>query len=50
LPDWPEIAAAAVKSDDEHDLSLTFSAREEWRTYGDRLYQVVAARRVKLIA
>jgi hypothetical protein len=49
-PDWPEIAAAAVKSDDEHDLSLAFSAREEWRTYGDRLYQVAAARRVKLIA
>jgi hypothetical protein len=50
LPDWPEIAAAAVKSDDEHDLSLAFSAREEWRTYGDRLYQAVAARRVKLIS
>ena len=49
-PDWPEIEAAAVKSDDEHDISLVFSAREEWRLDGDRLYQVVAARRVKLIA
>ncbi len=49
-PDWEEIAAAAVKSDDEHDLSLTFSAREEGRLYGDRLYQVVAARRLNLIA
>jgi hypothetical protein len=48
-PEWPEIAAAAVRSNDEHDLSLVFSAREEWRVYGDRLYQVVAARRVKLI-
>jgi hypothetical protein len=48
-PDWPEIEAAAVRSDDEHDLSLVFSAREEWKVYGDRLYQVVAARRVKLI-
>jgi hypothetical protein len=48
-PDWPEIAAAAVTSDDEHDLSLVFSAREEWRLLGDRLYQVVAARRMKLI-
>jgi hypothetical protein len=48
-PDWREIASAAVKSDDEHDLSLTFSAREEARLYGDRLYQVVAARRLKLI-
>lgn len=49
-PEWEEIAAAAVKSDDEHDLSLVFSAREEGRLYGDRLYQVVAARRMKLIA
>jgi hypothetical protein len=49
-PDWPEIAAAAVRSDDEHDLSLVFSAREEHRKFGDRLYQVVAARRVQLIA
>ena len=48
-PDWPEIEAAAVRSDDEHDLSLVFSAREEFRTFGDRLYQVVAARRVRLI-
>lgn len=48
-PDWSEIEAAAVRSDDEHDLSLVFSAREEWKVYGDRLYQVVAARRVKLI-
>jgi hypothetical protein len=48
-PDWPEIEAAAVRSDDEHDLSLVFSAREEFGTFGDRLYQVVAARRVQLI-
>jgi hypothetical protein len=48
-PDWPDIAAAAVRSNDEHDLSLAFSAREEWKTYGDRLYQVVAARRLQLI-
>jgi Questin oxidase-like len=48
-PDWPEIEAAAVRSDDEHDLSLVFSAREEWKAFGDRLYQVVAARRVRLI-
>jgi hypothetical protein len=48
-PDWPEIAAAAARSNDEHDLSLVFSAREEWKVYGDRLYQVVAARRVNLI-
>jgi hypothetical protein len=49
-PDWPEIAAAAVRSNDEHDLSLVFSAREEHRKFGDRLYQIVAARRMQLIA
>ena len=48
-PDWSEIEAAAVRSDDEHDLSLVFSAREEFRAFGDRLYQVVAARRMQLI-
>ncbi|MCX5515882.1 hypothetical protein C3941_05415 [Kaistia algarum] len=49
-PEWPEIEAKAVQSDDEHDISLTFSAREEQKIYGDRLYRVVAARRVGLIA
>jgi Questin oxidase-like len=49
-PDWPEIMAAAVLCDDEHDISLTFSAHEEWKLYGDPLYKLVAARRVRLIA
>jgi len=49
-PSWDEIAAAATRSDDEHDISLTFSAREEEKIYGDPLYRVVAARRVQLIA
>ena len=48
-PEWPAITAEAVQSDDEHDISLVFSAREEERVYGDRLYRVVAARRVGLI-
>jgi hypothetical protein len=48
-PAWPDIAARAVASDDEHDISLAFSAREEHAFYGDRLYQVVAARRLGLI-
>lgn len=48
-PDWPVIAAAAVASDDEHDISLAFSAREEEALTGDRLYRVVAARRLGLI-
>ncbi|SHF20396.1 Protein of unknown function [Kaistia soli DSM 19436] len=49
-PSWDEIAAAAIASDDEHDISLVFSAREEEKIYGDPLYRVVAARRVNLIA
>ncbi len=48
-PEWPAIAAKAVRSDDEHDISLVFSAFEEEKVYGDRLYRVVAARRVGLI-
>jgi hypothetical protein len=48
-PDWPAIFAKAVASDDEHDISLVFSASEEEKIYGDRLYRVVAARRVGLI-
>jgi hypothetical protein len=48
-PDWAEIAARAIASDDEHDISLVFSAREEEAVYGDPLYRVVAARRVGLI-
>jgi hypothetical protein len=49
-PGWPEIADAAIQSDDEHDISLVFSAREEESVYGDRLYRVVAARRMGLIS
>jgi questin oxidase-like protein len=50
VPDWQEISASACESDDEHDISLTFSAREECKFYGDPLYQVVAARRLGLIS
>ena len=48
-PGWDAIAAAACRSDDEHDISLVWSAREEQAHRGDRLYQVVAARRVGLL-
>ena len=49
LPDWPDIFAEAVTRDDEHDLSLTFSAGEEFKLYGDRLYQYAAAKRLGFI-
>src|SRR3954469_293744 len=42
-PDWAEIRAKAIASDDEHDLSFTFSALEEGRCYGDRPYPVLGA-------
>ncbi len=48
-PPWPEIAAAAVASDDEHDPSLVFSAMREEAAYGDPAYRRVAARRVGLL-
>jgi hypothetical protein len=48
-PEWPDIFAKAVQSNDEHDLSFTFSAQQEWEFYGDPLYRFVAARRVGLI-
>ncbi len=49
LPDWPEIFREAVGRDDEHDLSLSFSAGEEFRRYGDPLYNYAAAKRLNLI-
>ena len=49
LPEWPEIYREAVTRDDEHDLSLTFSAGEEFTHYGDRLYQYAAAKRLSLV-
>ncbi|HZZ61996.1 MAG TPA: questin oxidase family protein [Roseiarcus sp.] len=49
LPDWPEIFGEAVKRDDEHDLSLCFSAGEEFKRYGDPLYKYAAAKRLNLI-
>jgi hypothetical protein len=49
LPDWPESFREAVARDDEHDLSLTFSAAEEFKHTGDRLYQYAAAKRLSLV-
>ena len=49
LPDWPEIFAEAVTRDDEHDLSLSFSAGEEFKRYGDPLYKFAAAKRLNML-
>ena len=48
-PEWAEIEEAAAASYDEHDISLVFSAREEMTVYGDPLYRLAAARRMKLV-
>ncbi|WP_028748844.1 questin oxidase family protein [Rhizobium mesoamericanum] len=49
-PAWAEIKGAAIASDDEHDVSLVFSALQEEEVWKDPLYRVVAARRVGLVA
>jgi len=49
LPDWPDIFSVALQRDDEHDLSLAFSASDEFKHYGDRLYQYAAAKRLNLV-
>ena len=48
-PAWPEIFGEAVTLDDEHDVSLAFSAAEEFKRYGDPLYKYAAAKRLNLI-
>lgn len=48
-PDWMEIQRHACASDDEHDISFSYSASCEYSLTGDRLYQVLAAKRVGLI-
>jgi len=50
LPDWSEIFREAVGRDDEHDLSLPFSAGEEFKRYGDPLYRYAAAKRLGFVA
>lgn len=49
VPDWIEIRREAVKHNDEHDLSLSFSASEEFKLYRDPLYNYVTAKRLALI-
>ena len=45
----PEIYREAITRDDEHDLSLSFSASEEFKRYGDPLYKYAAAKRLNLV-
>ncbi len=47
-PSWDEIKAAATKSLDEHDLKIAFVMSEEEKAYGEPLYRLASARRMKL--
>lgn len=49
LPAWPAIAAAAVRSSDEHVIKLVYSAREEDAAYPNSLYRYAAAKKAGLI-
>ena len=50
VPAWPEIAATAVRSNDEHVIKLVYSAREEAAVYGHPLYRYVAAKKAGLVS
>jgi hypothetical protein len=41
--DWPQIFAAAVAHQDDHVIKLSHSCHEEFRHYGNPLYQQVAS-------
>ena len=47
-PSWREIHAAAIASNDEHDVSLVFSAWEEEKIWLDPLYRIATARKLGL--
>jgi hypothetical protein len=49
-PDWETIARIAIASNDDHDLKLVYSAREEESVYGWGLHRRAAALRVSASA
>jgi len=46
-PGWDEISARAIASDDDHDLKLVYSCRQEEAHYGWGLHQKAAALRLQ---
>jgi hypothetical protein len=46
VPEWDEISARAIESNDDHDLKLVYSAREEEAHYGWGLHRRAAALRM----
>jgi Questin oxidase-like len=49
LPSWESVLAAAVASDDEHDIKAAYTASNEERVYGGELYRLAAARYLRLV-
>ena len=49
VPPWEPVLAAAVASDDEHDIKAAYSAWSEERAYGGELYRLAAARYLRLV-
>jgi hypothetical protein len=45
-PDWPEIVARAVASDDDHAIKLVDTCREQEQAYGGAVWRQAAARAV----
>ena len=43
IPDWTEIASAAIASDDVHVIKMVYSCRAEQAVWGDPSYQSTAA-------
>ena len=48
LPAWDTLLAAAIASDDEHDIKAAYTAWSEERAYGGELYRLAAARYLRL--
>jgi hypothetical protein len=46
-PDWDTLARQAIASNDDHDLKLVYSAREEEAVYGWGLHRMAAALRLR---
>jgi len=47
-PDWDTLARLAIASNDDHDLKMVYSCREEEAVYGWGLHRMAAALRLRL--
>ncbi len=47
-PDWDTLAKQAIASNDDHDLKMVYSCREEDAVYGWGLHRMAAALRLRL--